>query len=289
MRLVPVQFVWPSLLSMAPWQTRVSSLPRENLLLVDWASDHWMTLTLCLIALKSQVRMHHIVECLMLILTLDTLEAFSLFRGMSCYVFWLACIIYLQTLLWCFHWRISHWKKDSDLCHQRGIYQVDRDLAASVQAWPDLHTWQSSTCAGSLLISYQPLVVHFLRGFLSDMAAFTFPQVSMSHGIVTHVVPAKSGHASQHPYRPAGPRTWTFSCLRPSPPLRPSAAFLKDEVSRSPRSGRKILGGGSRRKPGEIKVTPHRFSVLHMVIWQSHSNYPNFIIIDVVLTIGCQL
>lgn len=80
-------------------------------------------------------------------------------------------------------------------------------------------------------------------------------QVSISHGVVSSVVPAKSNHASQRPYRPASQRTWSLSCLRPFPPLRPSATFLRDEVTRSPRSGRRILGGVTRRKPGTFSFS----------------------------------
>jgi len=37
-----------------------------------------------------------------------------------------------------------------------------------------------------------------------------------------------------------------MSCLRPCPPLRPST-FLKDEGTRSPRAGRRLLGYGRRK------------------------------------------
>ncbi|KAI0224092.1 hypothetical protein LSAT2_024887 [Lamellibrachia satsuma] len=55
----------------------------------------------------------------------------------------------------------------------------------------------------------------------------------------------QTAYAVHQPFRSCR-TTWSMSCLRPCPPLRPSF-YHKDEGQRSPRTGRRILGGGRRK------------------------------------------
>nr|XP_006819145.1 PREDICTED: rho guanine nucleotide exchange factor 7-like isoform X2 [Saccoglossus kowalevskii] len=50
------------------------------------------------------------------------------------------------------------------------------------------------------------------------------------------------------------PKTWSISCLRPSPPLRPTTVLMiKDEAQKSPKMARKMLHSG-KRKQERVKV-----------------------------------
>ncbi|XP_078694587.1 rho guanine nucleotide exchange factor 7-like isoform X20 [Branchiostoma floridae x Branchiostoma belcheri] len=54
---------------------------------------------------------------------------------------------------------------------------------------------------------------------------------------------------------PRQPGPWTLSCLRPAPPLRPSAALLmKEDPNRSPRTVRRLLTSSMRRKQDRAKL-----------------------------------
>ncbi|XP_062383823.1 rho guanine nucleotide exchange factor 7b [Sardina pilchardus] len=74
-----------------------------------------------------------------------------------------------------------------------------------------------------------------------------------------HTLPHHSIHGSPYSatsWRPLEPpktqKPWSLSCLRPAPPLRPSAALaLKDDQSRSPKSVRKLRLRKSERKPSD--------------------------------------
>jgi len=64
----------------------------------------------------------------------------------------------------------------------------------------------------------------------------------------SHESPSKSVSVNSSTFSRPAPITakWNMSCLRPCPPLRPST-FLKDEGTRSPRAGRRLLGYGRRK------------------------------------------
>uniref|UniRef100_A0A8K9XGB9 Rho guanine nucleotide exchange factor 7 n=1 Tax=Oncorhynchus mykiss TaxID=8022 RepID=A0A8K9XGB9_ONCMY len=69
-----------------------------------------------------------------------------------------------------------------------------------------------------------------------------------------HTLPHPSSHGAPHstmmwgPLEPPNtPKPWSLSCLRPAPPLRPSAALCyKEDLSKSPKSVKKLL---PKRKP----------------------------------------
>lgn len=80
-----------------------------------------------------------------------------------------------------------------------------------------------------------------------------------------HTLPHPSHHGTPHttiswgPLEPPKtPKPWSLSCLRPAPPLRPSAALCyKEDLSRSPKTMKKLL---PKRKP-ERKPSDEEFAV----------------------------
>ncbi|XP_052378172.1 rho guanine nucleotide exchange factor 7a isoform X1 [Oncorhynchus keta] len=80
-----------------------------------------------------------------------------------------------------------------------------------------------------------------------------------------HTLPHPSSHGAPHstmmwgPLEPPNtPKPWSLSCLRPSPPLRPSAALsYKEDLSKSPKSVKKLL---PKRKP-ERKQSEEEFAL----------------------------
>uniref|UniRef100_A0A8C7UL18 Rho guanine nucleotide exchange factor 7 n=1 Tax=Oncorhynchus mykiss TaxID=8022 RepID=A0A8C7UL18_ONCMY len=80
-----------------------------------------------------------------------------------------------------------------------------------------------------------------------------------------HTLPHPSSHGAPHstmmwgPLEPPNtPKPWSLSCLRPSPPLRPSAALsYKEDLSKSPKSVKKLL---PKRKP-ERKQSDEEFAL----------------------------
>uniref|UniRef100_A0A4W6CQR8 Rho guanine nucleotide exchange factor (GEF) 7a n=1 Tax=Lates calcarifer TaxID=8187 RepID=A0A4W6CQR8_LATCA len=80
-----------------------------------------------------------------------------------------------------------------------------------------------------------------------------------------HTLPHPSSHGTSHstmmwgPLEPPNtPKPWSLSCLRPAPPLRPSAALCyKEDLSKSPKSVKKLL---PKRKP-ERKQSEEEFAL----------------------------
>uniref|UniRef100_A0A7N8Y2L6 Rho guanine nucleotide exchange factor 7 n=1 Tax=Mastacembelus armatus TaxID=205130 RepID=A0A7N8Y2L6_9TELE len=80
-----------------------------------------------------------------------------------------------------------------------------------------------------------------------------------------HTLPHPSSHGMSHstmmwgPLEPPNtPKPWSLSCLRPAPPLRPSAALCyKEDLSKSPKSVKKLL---PKRKP-ERKQSEEEFAL----------------------------
>ncbi|XP_077473600.1 rho guanine nucleotide exchange factor 7a isoform X3 [Stigmatopora argus] len=88
---------------------------------------------------------------------------------------------------------------------------------------------------------------------------------SMTVAPTYHTLPHPSSHGSSHgsvtwgPLEPPNtPKPWSLSCLRPAPPLRPSAALCyKEDLSKSPKSVKKLL---PKRKP-ERKQSEEEFAL----------------------------
>ncbi|KPP75393.1 Rho guanine nucleotide exchange factor 7-like [Scleropages formosus] len=80
-----------------------------------------------------------------------------------------------------------------------------------------------------------------------------------------HTLPHPSSHGTPHSTMMWGPleppktqKPWSLSCLRPAPPLRPSAALCyKEDLSKSPKSMKKLL---PKRKP-ERKPSDEDFAL----------------------------
>ncbi|XP_062861415.1 rho guanine nucleotide exchange factor 7a isoform X1 [Trichomycterus rosablanca] len=80
-----------------------------------------------------------------------------------------------------------------------------------------------------------------------------------------HTLPHSSSHGTPHSSVMWGPleppktqKPWSLSCLRPAPPLRPSAALCyKEDLSKSPKSMKKLL---PKRKP-ERKPSEEEFAL----------------------------
>uniref|UniRef100_A0A665USW0 Rho guanine nucleotide exchange factor 7-like n=1 Tax=Echeneis naucrates TaxID=173247 RepID=A0A665USW0_ECHNA len=88
---------------------------------------------------------------------------------------------------------------------------------------------------------------------------------SMTVAPTYHTLPHPSSHGTSHstmmwgPLEPPNtPKPWSLSCLRPAPPLRPSAALCyKEDLSKSPKSVKKLL---PKRKP-ERKQSDEEFAL----------------------------
>ncbi|XP_058643872.1 rho guanine nucleotide exchange factor 7a isoform X3 [Onychostoma macrolepis] len=80
-----------------------------------------------------------------------------------------------------------------------------------------------------------------------------------------HTLPHPSSHGAPHSTMMWGPleppktqKPWSLSCLRPAPPLRPSAALCyKEDISKSPKTMKKLL---PKRKP-ERKPSDEEFAL----------------------------
>ncbi|XP_062865362.1 rho guanine nucleotide exchange factor 7b [Trichomycterus rosablanca] len=78
-----------------------------------------------------------------------------------------------------------------------------------------------------------------------------------------HTLPHPSSHCTPHSTIMWGPleppktqKPWSMSCLRPAPPLKPSAALCyKEDLSKSPKSMKKLLHKRKERKPSDEEYT----------------------------------
>ncbi|XP_063069768.1 rho guanine nucleotide exchange factor 7a isoform X1 [Engraulis encrasicolus] len=89
---------------------------------------------------------------------------------------------------------------------------------------------------------------------------------SLTVGPAYHTLPHPSSHGAPHSTMMWGPleppktqKPWSLSCLRPAPPLRPSAAlcYKEQDLSKSPKSMKKLL---PKRKP-ERKPSEEEFAL----------------------------
>uniref|UniRef100_A0A8D3CMA5 Osteoclast-stimulating factor 1 n=1 Tax=Scophthalmus maximus TaxID=52904 RepID=A0A8D3CMA5_SCOMX len=141
--------------------------------------------------------------------------------------------------------------------------QVACNNQNDLQEWLDLltkHTHTSAVLRVSLATRSSPLPSHPVtptrhsesRGVSSGHTYHTLPHPS-SYGT------AHSGSPMWGPLEPPStPKPWSLSCLRPAPPLRPSAALCyKEDMSKSPKNMKKLL---PKRKP-ERKPSEEDFTV----------------------------
>uniref|UniRef100_A0A8D2ZTS1 Osteoclast-stimulating factor 1 n=1 Tax=Scophthalmus maximus TaxID=52904 RepID=A0A8D2ZTS1_SCOMX len=129
--------------------------------------------------------------------------------------------------------------------------QVACNNQNDLQEWLDLLTKHTHTSA---LPSHPvtPTRHSESRGVSSGHTYHTLPHPS-SYGT------AHSGSPMWGPLEPPStPKPWSLSCLRPAPPLRPSAALCyKEDMSKSPKNMKKLL---PKRKP-ERKPSEEDFTV----------------------------
>uniref|UniRef100_A0A4W6EUJ5 Osteoclast-stimulating factor 1 n=1 Tax=Lates calcarifer TaxID=8187 RepID=A0A4W6EUJ5_LATCA len=91
-----------------------------------------------------------------------------------------------------------------------------------------------------------------------------------SSGPAYHTLPHPSSYGTAHGgspmwgplEQPSTPKPWSLSCLRPAPPLRPSAALCyKEDMSKSPKNMKKLLPKRKpERKPSEEDFTARKSS-----------------------------
>uniref|UniRef100_A0A7N6BLL3 Osteoclast-stimulating factor 1 n=1 Tax=Anabas testudineus TaxID=64144 RepID=A0A7N6BLL3_ANATE len=130
--------------------------------------------------------------------------------------------------------------------------QVACNSQQELQDWLDLLTKHTHTPSSH---SHKPQsVCHTVssRGGSSGYAYHTLPHLS-SYGSANNSTPM---WGPLEP--PSTPKPWSLSCLRPAPPLRPSAALCyKEDMSKSPKNMKKLL---PKRKP-ERKPSEEDFTV----------------------------
>uniref|UniRef100_A0A669CRI9 Rho guanine nucleotide exchange factor (GEF) 7b n=1 Tax=Oreochromis niloticus TaxID=8128 RepID=A0A669CRI9_ORENI len=145
-------------------------------------------------------------------------------------------------------------------CSQGERIQVACNSQHDLQEWLDLltkHTHAPAASTHKTLSVCHTLPSHPVtpsrnsesRGGSSVNTYHTLPHVSL-HGISSPM------WGPLEP--PSTPKPWSLSCLRPAPPLRPSAALCyKEDMSKSPKNVKKLL---PKRKP-ERKPSEEDFTV----------------------------
>ncbi|GAA6225138.1 rho guanine nucleotide exchange factor 7-like isoform X2 [Lates japonicus] len=145
--------------------------------------------------------------------------------------------------------------------------QVACNSQHDLQDWLDLLTKHTHTPAAHTHSHKHQSICHTLpshpvtptrhsesRGGSSGPAYHTLPHPS-SYGT------AHSGSPMWGPLeQPSTPKPWSLSCLRPAPPLRPSAALCyKEDMSKSPKNMKKLLPKRKpERKPSEEDFTARK-------------------------------
>ncbi|KAK1341936.1 hypothetical protein QTO34_016687 [Cnephaeus nilssonii] len=164
----------------------------------------------------------------------------------------------------------------------------------------DLHEWvdhlQKQTKVTS--VSNPPIKPHSvpshtksstdqLVGFLDMCKPFKIAPHAFNHPIqqacrqqvgatepAYHTLPHPSHHGTPHTTINWGPleppktsKPWSLSCLRPAPPLRPSAALCyKEDLSKSPKTMKKLLPKRKpERKPSDEEFALRKIRLCHVV------------------------
>ncbi|KAM6945480.1 rho guanine nucleotide exchange factor 7b isoform 2-T2 [Aplochiton taeniatus] len=126
------------------------------------------------------------------------------------------------------------------------------------------HTTSCSAAMATPTTKPQPVPCHTLPSHPVTPSRYT--EARAGNGAPAyHTLPHPSSHGAPHssptwgPLEPPStPQPWSLSCLRPAPPLRPSAALCyKEDMSKSPKSMKKLL---PKRKP-ERKPSEEDFTV----------------------------
>ncbi|KAM6985874.1 rho guanine nucleotide exchange factor 7a [Aplochiton taeniatus] len=144
--------------------------------------------------------------------------------------------------------------------------QVSCNNQQDLQDWLEHLTRQTRHTTASAS-SHKPLTVpcHTLPSHLTLTPSRQAEGRAITVAPAYHTLPHPSSHGTPRstmmwgPLEPPNtPKPWSLSCLRPAPPLRPSAALCyKEDLSKSPKSVKKLL---PKRKP-DRKQSEEEFSL----------------------------
>ncbi|CAJ1087479.1 rho guanine nucleotide exchange factor 7-like [Xyrichtys novacula] len=143
--------------------------------------------------------------------------------------------------------------------------QVACNSQQDLQDWLDLLTKHTHTPAVHTHSHKPQSVCHTLPSHPVTPSRHSESRAG-STGSTYHTLPHPSSLGTTHTSSPmwgpleppSTPKPWSLSCLRPAPPLRPSAALcLKEDMSKSPKNMKKLL---PKRKP-ERKPSEEDFTV----------------------------
>ncbi|XP_040888210.1 rho guanine nucleotide exchange factor 7b isoform X2 [Toxotes jaculatrix] len=143
--------------------------------------------------------------------------------------------------------------------------QVACNSQHDLQEWLDLLTKHTHTPAAHTHSHKPQSVCHTLPSHPVTPTRHSESRGGSS-GHTYHTLPHPSSYGTAHSSSlmwgplepPSTPKPWSLSCLRPAPPLRPSAALCyKEDMSKSPKNMKKLL---PKRKP-ERKPSEEDFTV----------------------------
>ncbi|KAJ6667390.1 hypothetical protein lerEdw1_016511, partial [Lerista edwardsae] len=152
----------------------------------------------------------------------------------------------------------------------------------------DLHEWVDHlqkqtkvTAIGTPIIKPHSVPSHTLPSHPVTPSSKHSDSKQMPLTPVYHTLPHPSHHGTPHttinwgPLEPPKtPKPWSLSCLRPAPPLRPSAALCyKEDLSKSPKTMKKLLPKRKpERKPSEEEFALRKSKALVFGLMQSEWN-----------------
>ncbi|KAM9334277.1 rho guanine nucleotide exchange factor 7b [Symphorus nematophorus] len=139
--------------------------------------------------------------------------------------------------------------------------QVACNSQKDLQDWLDLLTKHTHTPAAHTHSHKPQSVCHTLPSHPGTPSRHSESRGG-STGHTYHTLPHPSSYGGSPMWGPleppSTPKPWSLSCLRPAPPLRPSAALCqKEDMSKSPKNMKKLL---PKRKP-ERKPSEEDFTV----------------------------
>ncbi|KAI4895364.1 hypothetical protein NFI96_013320 [Prochilodus magdalenae] len=143
--------------------------------------------------------------------------------------------------------------------------QVICNNQQDLQEWVEhLHHQSKRTSASASSLKPQSVPCHTLPSLPVTPSRHSDSR-GTSAAPAYHTLPHLSSHGSSHSTMMWGPleppktqKPWSLSCLRPAPPLKPSAALsYKEDLSKSPKNVKKLL---HKRKP-ERKPSDEEFAV----------------------------
>ncbi|XP_022625580.1 rho guanine nucleotide exchange factor 7-like [Seriola dumerili] len=145
--------------------------------------------------------------------------------------------------------------------------QVACNSQHELQDWLDLLTKHTHTPPAHTHSHKHQSVCHTLPSHPVTPARHSESR-GVSSGHTYHTLPHPSSYGMTHnsspmwgPLEPPStPKPWSLSCLRPAPPLRPSAALCyKEDMSKSPKNMKKLLPKRKpERKPSEEDFTARK-------------------------------